>query len=99
MCTNCKDCRNCNKMWGGCSISKIMKALVIVGALNWGFIGIGMLSNSPLNFNLVKYMFGVMPEFEAVIYLLVGLSAFSLLFGCKCKKCKNSQACAECKVN
>ena len=42
--------------------------LIIVGALNWGFIGI-------FNFNLVSFIFGDMTVLSRITYILVGLSA------------------------
>lgn len=45
--------------------------LVIVGALNWGLIGV-------FDFNLVNYLLGAWPMVEKVIYILVGLSALWL---------------------
>ena len=48
-------------------IDKIALALVIIGAINWGLIGI-------FNFNLVDTMFGVMSIISRIIYILVGLS-------------------------
>lgn len=56
--------------------------LVIVGALNWGLIGL-------FNYNLVNIVFGSMPTLEKVVYILVGLSAVYLLVTHKgdCKIC------------
>lgn len=48
-------------------IDKIALALVIIGAINWGLIGI-------FNFNLVDTIFGVMSIISRIIYILVGLS-------------------------
>ena len=48
-------------------IDKIDLALVIIGAINWGLIGI-------FNFNLVDTIFGVMSIISRIIYILVGLS-------------------------
>lgn len=42
--------------------------LVIVGALNWGLVGL-------LNLNLVTSLLGSMPGAETVVYVLIGLSA------------------------
>lgn len=47
--------------------------LVLVGALNWGLVGLGMLIGSDLN--LVKALFGAWPTVEAIVYLLVGVAA------------------------
>lgn len=48
--------------------------LVIVGALNWGLVGLGMLMGAGMSWNLVNMLLGSMPMIEAVVYLLVGLS-------------------------
>ena len=42
--------------------------LVVVGALNWGLVGL-------LNFNLVNALLGAWPTVEKLVYLLVGVSA------------------------
>ncbi len=47
---------------------KTAYALVIVGALNWGLIGL-------FDFNLVSVIFGTWPMLEKLIYIFVGLSA------------------------
>lgn len=60
--------------------------LVIVGALNWGLIGI-------LNINLVNLLFGEYPSFEKAIYLLVGVSAIAevIMHTTSCKWCAVEQ--------
>jgi len=47
---------------------KTAYALVIVGAVNWGLVGL-------FGFNLVSMIFGTWPMLEKLIYILVGLSA------------------------
>ncbi|CCZ49958.1 putative uncharacterized protein [Acinetobacter sp. CAG:196] len=42
--------------------------LVLIGALNWGLVGL-------FNFNLVSFLFGDMTLLSRVIYSLVGISA------------------------
>lgn len=57
-------------------IDKIALVLVIIGAVNWGLIGI-------FNFNLVEMIFGNMTAIARIIYALVGISglwAIKLLF-------------------
>lgn len=57
-------------------IDKIALVLVIIGAINWGLIGI-------FNFNLVEMIFGHMTIITRIIYALVGISglwAIKLLF-------------------
>ena len=48
-------------------IDKIALVLVIIGAINWGFVGI-------FNFNLVDAIFGAMSIISRIIYILVGIS-------------------------
>ena len=57
-------------------VDKIALVLVVIGAINWGLIGI-------LNFNLVDAIFGTMSVISRIIYALVGISglwAIRLLF-------------------
>ena len=57
-------------------IDTIALILVIVGAINWGLIGI-------FDFNLVDTLFGVMSIVSRIVYTLVGISglwAIKLLF-------------------
>lgn len=79
---------------GGCAYSMIAKILVAVGGLNWGLVGLGMLTNSAESWNVVNMLLGDWPVVEAIVYLLVGISAVVLLVGCRCKKCV--AACATC---
>ena len=48
-------------------IDKIALLLIIIGAINWGLIGI-------FNFNLVATIFGDMSVISRVVYALVGIS-------------------------
>ena len=72
-----------------CVCCKIGKVLLIIGGLNWGLMGLGMLMNS--DWNVVKIIFGSIPTLEAIIYVLVGVAAIMNIFGCCCKKCKEGQ--------
>ncbi len=57
-------------------IDTIALILVIIGAINWGLIGI-------FNFNLVDTIFGVGSVVSRVVYTLVGISglwSIKLLF-------------------
>ena len=47
-------------------------ALVVIGALNWGLVGL-------LNFDLVAAIFGEMSFLSKLVYDLVGLSAIYVL--------------------
>jgi len=64
--------------------------LVIVGALNWGLVGIGGFLGG--NWNVVNLILGGWPQVEWIVYILVGLSAVGLMFGHKkeCRSCNPS---------
>jgi hypothetical protein len=47
--------------------------LIIVGALNWGLIGLGGFLGG--NWNVVNMILGSMPALEWLVYVLVGASA------------------------
>lgn len=49
------------------TLQKVCLALTIVGALNWGLVGL-------FNFNLVEAIFGVDALLTKVIYSFVGLA-------------------------
>lgn len=51
----------------------IVFILLVVGGLNWGLVGLGMLMGSDLN--VVNALLGGWPTLEAIVYLLVGLAA------------------------
>ena len=48
-------------------LQKISLVLTIIGAINWGLIGL-------FNFNLVDSLFGVDSFLSMLIYILVGIS-------------------------
>jgi hypothetical protein len=54
-------------------IGVIAWILLVVGGLNWGFVGI-------FDFDLVASIFGDMTMFSRIIYSLVGLSAIYMAF-------------------
>lgn len=49
------------------ALDKIALALIIIGAINWGLIGL-------FKFNLVEMIFGDMTAIARIIYALVGIS-------------------------
>ncbi|GCD10508.1 DUF378 domain-containing protein [Clostridium sp. FP2] len=53
-------------------IDKLSFIFVLIGALNWGLLGL-------LNFNLVSFIFGSVPFLARAIYILVGLSAVNII--------------------
>ncbi|GEM_PF-298756 len=48
-------------------VSWIATLLMVVGAINWGLVGV-------FDWNLVSAIFGSWPTVEMIVYLLVGLS-------------------------
>jgi uncharacterized membrane protein YuzA (DUF378 family) len=66
-----------------CWICKIVGALVIIGAINWGLIGV-------FHYNVVDHFFGVGSVVSRVIYTVVGLSGLALLtsYFWECPKCR-----------
>ncbi|MEN9338128.1 MAG: hypothetical protein RIQ41_442 [Candidatus Parcubacteria bacterium] len=59
-------------------LSNIARILVVVGGINWGLVGLGMLMGS--SWNLVNMIFGSVPTLEAVVYILVGLAAIKMIW-------------------
>ncbi|MBU3093322.1 DUF378 domain-containing protein [Clostridium sp. CM028] len=53
-------------------IDKLSFVFVLIGALNWGLLGL-------LNVNLVSLIFGFVPFLARAIYILVGLSAVNII--------------------
>ena len=64
--------------------------LIIVGALNWGLVGI-------FNFDLIGRIFGDMSIIARIIYILVGVSAVWMIIDMKSKGCHcGSASCPAC---
>ena len=57
-------------------LKKIALVLIIIGAINWGLIGL-------FGFNLVETLFGIDTILTKIVYILVGISGIidiTLLF-------------------
>lgn len=63
-----------------CPLHMVAWILVLVGALNWGLVGL-------FEWNLVDAILGSWPLVVRIVYILVGLSALLMLFKHKCKAC------------
>lgn len=48
------------------TVQKILLAITIIGAVNWGLVGL-------LNIDLVAYLFGSQTMFARIIYTLVAI--------------------------
>ncbi len=59
----------------------VAASLVIIGAINWGLVGLGMLVSGQ-NWNVVTLLIGSWPKVEAVVYVLVGLAGIYKLVAC-----------------
>ena len=55
------------------TISWIAWILVIIGALNWGLVGI-------FNWHLVDAIFGIGSAVSTIIYILVGISGLWMIY-------------------
>ena len=66
-----------------CLLCKIIGAIAIIGALNWGLVGVA-------GVNLVERVFGEATVITRAIYALVGLSGLALLasYFMVCPACK-----------
>lgn len=69
-------------------------ALVLIGVLNWGLVGLGWLVSNQ-NWNVVNKLVGTWPTVEAVIYILVGVAGLvKLVCGLKgCGTCGTGGGC------
>lgn len=70
----------CNKS----TLGMVACALVTVGALNWGLVGLGWLAGGS-DWNVVHMLLGQWMKVEAVVYVLVGLAGVYKL--AMCSKC------------
>ncbi len=91
----------CGGKCGGCMCVPAMigKILVIIGGVNWGLVGVGMLMGKGMDgWNVVHMILGTWPTVEAIVYILVGVAALIKIFGCKCKKCMGGCAGGTCEA-
>lgn len=67
--------------------------LVIIGALNWGLMGLsGFLQGDANEWNVVNMLFGAFPSIEWLIYTLVGLAGlYQIYFGYKVTQNRNGR--------
>jgi uncharacterized protein len=52
--------------------------LVIIGAVDWGLVGLGSLLKA--NLNVVNLVLGGMPALESIVYILVGLAGLYTIY-------------------
>ena len=73
-------------------IDRIALILTIIGALNWGLVGL-------FEYDLVRAIFGDMTLMARIIYTLVGFSAIIAPFGigiCERNQMNNEHKCHTC---
>jgi uncharacterized protein len=68
----------------------VMFILVIIGAINWGLVGL-------VNMDLVSMIFGSMSIMARIVYVLVGISGVGMLFCLKCffNSCDKDMTCGK----
>ncbi len=55
-------------------VEKVALVLVLVGAVNWGLVGL-------LGLNVVGMVAGAVPLLEKGVYILVGAAGLSMIYG------------------
>jgi len=72
-----------------CGAASVAHWLLVIGGLNWLLVGLAMwFGGTGANWNVVNLLLGPWANLEALVYVLVGLSALVCAFGCPCKTCK-----------
>ena len=67
-----------------CIVCKIIALLVIIGALNWGLIGL-------MNLDLVAKLLGAGSMISRIVYILVGIAGVMSILKCfKCCPCQKT---------
>lgn len=70
-------------------LKHVAMALVLIGALNWGLVGI-------FEFDLVAYLFSSVMIVAKIIYILVGVSGLFLFLSClACHGCCSGSSCCD----
>ena len=82
-------------MMNRCTPAKIGLWLTVIGAVNWGLVGVSSFFGQ--NWNVVALLLGKMPVVENIVYVLVGVAGVMVVLGCKCLTCKSAD-CANCKA-
>lgn len=55
-----------------CTWCKVVGAIAIIGALNWGILGLA-------DYNVIAHIFGMESILTRIIYVIIGLSGLALL--------------------
>ncbi len=57
------------------SLKPVGAALLIIGGINWGLVGLSWLVGNGSNWNIVHAILGSSMQLEALVYVLVGAAA------------------------
>ena len=60
-------------------IDKIASVLAVIGAINWGLVGIKSFSGAAYDYDMVNLVLGRIPMLAAIVYILIGLSGIWML--------------------
>jgi hypothetical protein len=63
------------------ALQPVGAVLLIIGALNWGLVGLGGFTGA--NWNVVNMVLGSWPQVEWIVYILVGLAGVMALVNWK----------------
>jgi uncharacterized membrane protein YuzA (DUF378 family) len=66
----------------------IVTVLVLIGAINWGLVGLGGFLD--MNLNVVQLLVGTWPIVEWIVYILVGIAGLIMAY-CLIVKCNNCE--------
>jgi len=62
------------------SLNLVAWILVVVGAINWGLVGLGWLIGPNADWNIVHMLLGSLgSQIEAIVYILVGVAGVWML--------------------
>lgn len=64
---------------GRSALEWIASILVVIGALNWGLVGIASFSGISYSWDLVALLLGSIPMLASIVYILVALSGIWML--------------------
>lgn len=69
-------------MQNSCNVCSLTCLLVVVGAVNWGLVGLGGFLGG--DWNVVHMILGAWPKLEWLVYVLVGVAGVMQIFASKC---------------
>ncbi|MEK6858920.1 MAG: DUF378 domain-containing protein [Nanoarchaeota archaeon] len=64
---------------GRSALEWIASILVVIGALNWGLVGLASFSGVNYSWDLVALLLGSIPMLASIVYILVALSGLWML--------------------